>query len=144
MCVTNSAHSQIAEALAKAQFGENARVQSAGSAPTALDPDAIKVMSEIGIDISNTRAKLFDHLSPHFIEHVNYVIILCNDAITPVLTGAHAKVIRWPMQDPEHIGSTSVEKIQVLRQIRDSLKQRLSEFAKEVNVAGQPIDVATV
>ena len=60
LCVANSARSQMAEGLARQLFGEDVRVQSAGSHPSNVNPLAIKVMQEIGIDISNQTSTSVD------------------------------------------------------------------------------------
>ena len=57
LCVANSARSQIAEGLARARFGDAVRVQSAGSSPTRVHPDAIAVMREAGVDLSTQTSK---------------------------------------------------------------------------------------
>ena len=60
MCVANSARSQLAEGLARSIFGSDAEIQSAGSNPGSLNPFAIQVMNEIGIDISKQYSKSID------------------------------------------------------------------------------------
>ena len=57
LCVANSARSQMAEGLARARFGERARIESAGSAPSQVSPWAIEVMREIGVDLTSHRSK---------------------------------------------------------------------------------------
>src|SRR5205823_8277148 len=64
LCVANSARSQMAEGLARRLFGHLVSVQSAGSRPSHINPFAIEVMQEIGIDVSSRRAKLIDEIGP--------------------------------------------------------------------------------
>ena len=78
MCVANSARSQLAEGLAY-QIFPDAEVQSAGSHPGKLNPYAVKVMGEIGIDITKHYSKSVDDLPPELIAGLDYVITLCNE-----------------------------------------------------------------
>jgi len=96
LCVANSARSQMAEGLARAQFGDKFRVFSAGSAPAIVNPYAVQVMDEIGIDISSQRSKSVDDVN---ISRMNVIITLCADEICPVVTG-HAQHVHWPFPDP--------------------------------------------
>ena len=58
LCVANSARSQMAEGLARHRFGRDVRVQSAGSAPSRVNPLAVEVMAELGIDLTSHRLSL--------------------------------------------------------------------------------------
>lgn len=144
MCVSNSTRSQIAEALAKTYFGENVKIQSAGTLPTSADPDAMNVMAEIGIDISKSRAKSFDHLSPHFIDNLDYIVILCEDVVSPILTSPRARVLHWPIPNPESVPSDPLEKMNRLRLIRDQLKAKIEALARDVKASEQEMTLATV
>jgi hypothetical protein len=64
LCVANSARSQMAEGLARSLFGGLVRVQSAGSQPTQINPNAIAAMREVGIDITGQRSKSVDAIDP--------------------------------------------------------------------------------
>jgi hypothetical protein len=67
MCVANSARSQLAEGLARRIFGNRVEVESAGSQPSKVNPVAVRVLSEEGIDISKHFSKSTDELSPGFL-----------------------------------------------------------------------------
>ena len=84
MCVANSARSQLAEGLARTVF-PNAEIFSAGSEPSKLNPFAVTVMQEIGIDISAHYSKSFEMLSPQFTASIDYVITLCAEEVCPVV-----------------------------------------------------------
>src|SRR3989338_483126 len=99
MCVANSARSQLAEGLAKAFFGNCAKIESAGSHPSKLNPFAVQVMKESGIDISRQWSKSTDDLSPGFIVKLDYVITLCAEEVCPVMV-SKAKKLHWPLRDP--------------------------------------------
>ena len=64
LCVANSARSQMAEGLARDLFGDDVAVQSAGSAPTRVNPFAIEALAELGIDISTQTSKAVDAVDP--------------------------------------------------------------------------------
>ena len=81
MCVANSARSQLAEGLAKQLFPE-AEIESAGSNPGKLNPFAVRVMSEIGIDITENYSKSFDELPFNFKNGLDFVITLCAEGVS--------------------------------------------------------------
>ena len=77
LCVANSARSQMAEGLARHRFGDRAEVVSAGSQPSRVNPLAVEVMQEIGIDIRSHHSKSVDTLDA---ARFDLVITLCADA----------------------------------------------------------------
>lgn len=98
LCTHNSARSQMAEAILRQLAHDRVVVMSAGSDPTGLDPLAIQVLAEMGIDISQQRATHVNQLSAH---HFSYVITLCDHMreICPVFPGWPAP-IHWSFPDP--------------------------------------------
>lgn len=128
LCVANSARSQLAEGLAKQIFGERAVVESAGSNPSGeVQPWAITVLKEVGIDISQHSSKSFHELSPEFVESLDFVITLCAEEICPVLT-SRAKRLHWPVRDPAKVSET--KKAQAFRLARDEIKLKIESFMK--------------
>ena len=95
LCVANSARSQMAEGLARTLFPQ-ARVQSAGSEPSQLNPLAIRAMKEINIDISQQSSKSVSDIDP---KTVDVVITLCAEEVCPLFLDS-AKQIHWPFADP--------------------------------------------
>lgn len=86
LCVANSARSQIAEGLAKAMFGTQANIESAGSEPSGkVQPWAIEVLREENIDISKNGSKSVEQLPLSFLAELNYVITLCAEEVCPTL-----------------------------------------------------------
>lgn len=71
MCVANSARSQMAEGIARKILGTKAIIASAGSEPKSVNPNAVTVMGEIGVDLSTHYSKSFDQLSPDFLVNLN-------------------------------------------------------------------------
>ena len=123
LCVANSARSQMAEGLAKYYFGDKALIQSAGSKPSLVNPLAIKVLAEIGIDISSHRSKSVDDIDP---STVDTVITLCAEEECPVFLGK-AERLHWGMPDPGLGKITDDEKLQSFREVRDKISEKIRE-----------------
>ncbi len=132
MCVANSARSQIAEGLARKIF-PNAEIESAGSHPGQLNPFAVKVMKEIGIDISGHYSKSVNGLSPKFLVGLDYVITLCAEEVCPTLV-SKGKKLHWPHPDPATKEPLSKEEMLMrFRAARDTISERLQIFKRELN-----------
>ena len=129
LCVANSARSQIAEGLARARFAARTRVQSAGSAPSAVNPMAIEVLAEVGIDISRHTSKSVDTIDP---ASVDLVVTLCAEEVCPVFLG-RARRLHWPLPDPA--SAPPEQKRQRFREVRDQIAARLVELDDEMNGA---------
>ncbi|MEZ4433727.1 MAG: arsenate reductase ArsC [bacterium] len=132
LCVANTARSQIAEGLARHLFGDRVRVQSAGSAPTRVNPYAIQVMTELGIDLTTHASKSVDAIDP---ASVDLVITLCAEEICPVFLG-HARRLHWPLPDPDrkHEALTDAERLHHFRAARDAIAARLRALAAEATL----------
>jgi arsenate reductase len=129
LCVANSARSQMAEGLGRMILGDRILVQSAGSEPSKVNPYAIEVMSEIGIDLTTHYSK-----SVQMIDRatVGTVITLCAEEVCPVFLGK-VRRIHWPIPDPAS-KDPSIPREEMLarfRAARDSIRGMLEEFAKE-------------
>lgn len=129
LCVANSARSQLAEGLAKSIFKDKAIVHSAGSEPSGkVQPWAIKVLNEDGIDISTNWSKSTEELPLSFLANLDYVITLCAEEVCPTLP-SQAKRLHWPIQDP---ASTSEEtKEATFRLAKDEIRKRIDLFKLE-------------
>jgi arsenate reductase len=121
LCVANSARSQMAEGLARHLFGDRVDVQSAGSQPTRVNPHAIAVMAEIGIDILTQTSKSIDAID---VEHADLVITLCADEVCPVVP-AKVERLHWPLPDP--VAAPPDQVVDTFRSVRDELRRRLEE-----------------
>ena len=134
MCVANSARSQLAEGLARSMFSKALVIASAGSKPSKVNPLAIEVLHEIGIDISTHASKSVDDLSPAFMKHLGIVITLCAEEVCPVILST-AKKLHWPIPDPAGHTTLSVEEQkQRFRDARESIRAKLETFQKEMNL----------
>lgn len=128
LCVANSARSQMAEGWARALFGGRVRVQSAGSMPSRVNPDAIVVMREAGVDIGGQRSKPVDGIDP---ATVDTVITLCAEEVCPVFLGT-ARRLHWPLPDPAPPGDTAPpeERLRRFRSTRDEIRRRLEDWGR--------------
>jgi arsenate reductase len=127
LCVANSARSQMAEGLACAHFGSTRRIQSAGSVPSTVNPYAIEVMRELGIDLAGQHSKSVETIDP---SSVATVITLCAEEVCPVFLG-HVERLHWPIADPA-TSDASLSREQMLacfRTARDEIRSRISGLA---------------
>jgi arsenate reductase len=122
LCVANSARSQLAEGIGRALAPPGVTVSSAGSRPSQVNPLAVRVLDELGIDIRAQRSKGVDDLSP---EGVDAVITLCAEEVCPVFL-AKAHRVHWGLPDPAGAGATEEERLQAFRAVRDELRRRLA------------------
>jgi arsenate reductase (thioredoxin) len=111
----------MAEGLARARFGEAVNVQSAGSAPSRVNPLAIRALAEVGIDISHHRSKSVSEIDP---ATVDVVVTLCAEEVCPVFLGK-AKRVHWPLPDPAAVEGTGKERLQGFREVRDELMRQI-------------------
>ena len=124
LCVANSARSQMAEGLARARFGSRARVASAGSSPTAVNPLAVAALDEIGIDIRGQRSTSVDDVDP---ASVDVVVTLCAEEVCPVLPG-RVRRLHWPMPDPAGAAGADADRLERFRSVRDDIARRLTDL----------------
>ena len=122
LCVANSARSQMAEGIARSLAPKEVMVSSAGSRPSKVNPFAIRVLDEIGIDIRSHRSKSVDEVNP---VGVDAVVTLCAEEVCPVFLGK-ARRVHWGLPDPAGSGSNEEEQLQAFRNVRDELRRRLS------------------
>lgn len=121
LCTGNSCRSQMAEGYAKKFLDTSLyEVQSAGVETHGLNPNAVKVMNEDNIDISNQQSKLID---PNYLNSADLVITLCGDAKDrcPV-TPSTVKKLHVPFTDPAQATGTKEEQLAVFRQVRDEIR----------------------
>ena len=126
ICTGNSCRSQMAEGLLRAMAGDRFEIYSAGSHPSKVHPVAIKVMKEVGIDISTHTSDPIDK----YLEHgINYVITICDHAreVCPVFPGK-SKMMHWSIDDPFRSWKNDHEVIGRYRKTRDEIHDRLNKF----------------
>lgn len=129
LCVANSARSQMAEGLGRMIFGARVPVQSAGSEPSKVNPYAIEVMREIGVDLAAHRSKSVQTIDA---TTIGTVITLCAEEVCPVFLG-EARRLHWPIPDPASKDPSipCEEMLARFRTARDTLREMLERFARE-------------
>jgi arsenate reductase len=120
LCTGNSCRSQMAEGFAKKMLSKDLKIFSAGIEPKRIHPIAVKVMQEVGIDISQQKSK---NISEIPINKINLVVTLCGDAAErcPIFPGKVER-IHWEIEDPTKAQGSDKEIAIVFRKIRDKIK----------------------
>jgi arsenate reductase (thioredoxin) len=128
LCTGNSARSQMAEGLLRSDAGDCFAVESAGTRPATVRPEAIAVMKELGIDISGHRSKSVEEFRG---KKFDYVITVCDSAreSCPVFFGA-ANHLHRSFADPAVLEGSVEERLSLFRRVRDELRAYLDQFAQ--------------
>lgn len=130
LCTGNSCRSQMAEGLLRHLAGDRFDVASAGTHPAGLNPGAVEVMREIGIDISPHRSKrVNEYLDTRF----DYVITVCDRAkeTCPVFPVASSQ-LHWRFDDPAAAQGSAEERRAVFRRVRDEIAEHIRRFISQV------------
>jgi arsenate reductase (thioredoxin) len=116
----------MAEGLLRHEAVELMEVQSAGTKPSRVRPEAIAVMKEIGIDIAGHRSKSVDEFAGM---PFDYVITVCDNAkeSCPVFPAA-TKRLHWPFEDPASVEGSDDERKAAFRRVRDEIHERVKAF----------------
>ncbi len=137
LCTGNSCRSQMAEGWARALHGDRLEAHSAGTAPHGLDPRAVRVMAEAGIDIAGARAKPVDELL-----HLAFdlVVTVCDDAreSCPVFPG-RARVVHRGFDDPPALAreaATQEEALAPYRRVRDEIRRLVEDLPRLLAAGG--------
>ena len=129
ICAHNSARSQMAEAFIKQLAGDRFEAESAGLEAGVLNPLAVEVMKEKGIDISHNKTKsVFDFYKQG--KRYNYVITVCDASQSercPIFPGAEQN-LNWDFPDPSVLTGTNEEKMKNIRKIRDQIEEKIKEW----------------
>jgi arsenate reductase len=133
ICIHNSARSQMAEAWLNHICGDDFEAQSAGLEPGTLNPLAVEVMREIGIDISKKKTQRVFNIwksGPVFA----YVVTVCDETSAekcPIFPGP-TKRLHWSFPDPSKVTGTHAEKMPAVRKIRDEIRARIEMWCDEI------------
>lgn len=119
ICTHNSARSQMAEGLMNTLHGDKYEAYSAGIEPTRVNPYVVKVMEEIGIDISRQRSKSIQEFRE---KHFDYVVTVCDDAkeACPFFPGDN--ILHKSFQDPSKFKGTDDEILEKVRHVKDEIR----------------------
>lgn len=133
ICVHNSARSQMAEAWLNHICGDLFEAESAGLEAGTLNPLAVEVMGEVGIDMAHKKTRnVFDLVKAG--KMYAYVITVCDEASAercPIFPGV-TKRLHWSFPDPATVTGTPEEKIEKVRQIRDGIRSSVEQWCKEM------------
>jgi arsenate reductase (thioredoxin) len=126
LCTGNSARSQMAEGLLRHLAGDRFEVFSAGTRPVGMNPNAVKAMSEVGIDIANHRSKSVDEFLG---QQFDYVITVCDNAkeSCPIFPGGGVRM-HQSFEDPA--AAPKDQQVTAFRRIRDQISSWLSDFVR--------------
>ena len=126
LCTGNSARSQMAEGLLRHDSGERFQVESAGTKPGSVRPEAIAVMGELGIDISTHRSK---HVNEFDGQQFDFVLTVCDNAkeICPLFP-ARTAMIHHSFDDPAVLEGSEAERLALFRGVRDEIREYLRTF----------------
>lgn len=129
LCTGNSARSQMAEGLLRHDAGDRFTVESAGTRPGVVRPEAIAVMAEIGADLSGHRSK---HVEEFAGRTFDVVLTVCDHAreTCPVYPG-HGERVHQAFDDPAAVTGTELERLAAFRRVRDEIRAYLRRFAGE-------------
>jgi len=128
LCTGNSCRSQMAEAFGHKFLGEEYEVYSAGIEAHGLNPNAVKAMDEVGIDI---RKQTSDIIDSELLNRADFVVTLCGDANDKCpMTPPHVTRWHWGFDDPARATGTAEEKWKVFQSVRDEIGSRVEQFAK--------------
>jgi arsenate reductase (thioredoxin) len=134
LCTGNSCRSQMAEGLTNYLQNDKFEAYSAGIAPKGVDPKAIKVMAEAGIDISNHKSKDIDSLGSM---EFDYVVTLCDNAneACPFFP-AKTRLMHRGFDDPPRLSegiTYEEEALKHYRRVRDEIKTFVKNIEEELN-----------
>jgi len=155
LCEHNSARSQMAEGLLRQVYGDKYDVFSAGSNPTQVNPFAIKVMAEIGIDISKQYSKGIEEFRNKEIDLVVSVCqsnakLMCSLCSSPIVLGrpeiinttipGAKRYLHHGFNDPSEVDGSDEEKIMAFRRTRDDIKQWIIDNFADPKTIGSDSD----
>ena len=116
----------MAEGLLRHELGDRFEVESAGTKPGRVRPEAIAVMSELGIDISGHRSKSVDEFAGQSFDHV---LTVCDNAkeTCPIYPG-HTNRLHHNFEDPAAVEGSEEERLAAFRKVRDQIREFLRGF----------------
>lgn len=126
LCTGNSCRSQMAEGWLRHLAGSRFEVLSAGTNPVGVNPRAVEVMEEVGIDISHHRSK---HVAEFQGRRLHYVITVCDRAQGSCPRDPTGDVqLHWSFDDPANAQGYDLERLQVFRRVRDEIAEQVRNW----------------
>ncbi|MFO1500059.1 MAG: arsenate reductase ArsC [Verrucomicrobiota bacterium] len=130
LCAHNAARSQMAEALLRKHAGDRFDVVSAGLEPTTVHPFTLRVLNEVGIDVSGNRAKGLDGLMGNRTFQLAIIVCERTQKNCPTIYPFALRRLDWPFEDPAEAQGTEEERLQKFRDVRDQIEMRILEWLK--------------
>ncbi|TSA47815.1 MAG: arsenate reductase ArsC [Chloroflexi bacterium] len=133
LCTGNSARSQMAEAFLRKYGASQFEPFSAGLEPKGLNPLTVRVMEEIGFDMSGHRSKGIDEYLGK--EHFQYLVTVCHDAeqnCPRVWPGVNQR-LHWSFENPAAFEGSEEEMLEKFRQVRDQIQEKVRSWLKEIS-----------
>jgi len=136
LCTGNSCRSQMAEAWGRRLARRGFEFRSAGTAAHGLNPRAVAVMAEAGVDMSTQQSKVLNETMLH---GADLVVTVCGhaDERCPLLPPGVRKM-HWPLPDPASAQGTEAEVLEVFRASRDDIRDRVRKLIRELNFRAHP------
>ena len=128
LCTANSARSQMAEAFLRKYAGNTLEAHSAGLELKGVNPLAVQVMHEVGIDISRQTSKSIETYLGKML--FQYLVTVCDDAdknCPTIWPGVNIR-LHWPFEDPARFEGTEAEKLAKFREVRDQIEKKVKEW----------------
>ncbi|WP_100404961.1 arsenate reductase (thioredoxin) [Bacillus solitudinis] len=128
LCTGNSCRSQMAEGWGKKYLGDRYDVYSAGIEAHGVNPNAVKAMNEVSVDISNQTSDMIDR---DILQKADLVVTLCGhaDDVCPA-TPPNKERVHWGFDDPAKANGTDEEKWAFFQRVRDEIGERIKEFGE--------------
>ncbi|SFK44717.1 arsenate reductase [Halobacillus dabanensis] len=129
LCTGNSCRSQMAEGFGKKYLSDKYEVKSAGIEAHGLNPNAVKAMKEVDVDITDQTSDIID---PAILNNAEFAITLCGDANDKCpMTPPQVTRFHWGFDDPAKAEGTEEEKWAFFQRVRDEIEARIQTFAEE-------------
>lgn len=127
LCTGNSCRSQMADGFFAALGGDRFEVKSAGLEAHGLNPKAVAVMREAGVDISKNSSDVIDSA---LLNRADYVITLCGhaDEHCPAILNPNVAKLHWGFEDPAKATGTDEQILARFRAVRDAIEARIRQF----------------
>jgi arsenate reductase (thioredoxin) len=135
LCTGNSARSQMAEAFLRKYGAPQFEPFSAGLEPKGINPLTVRVMQEIGFDLSGNRSKGIDEFMGKV--HFEYLVTLCHDAeenCPRIWPGVNTR-LHWSFEDPAAFEGGEEDKLKKFRQIRDQIQNKVRSWVVEIELS---------
>ncbi|PWI48978.1 low molecular weight phosphatase family protein [Candidatus Heimdallarchaeota archaeon B3_Heim] len=125
VCTHNSARSQLSEAILEQKFGDHFQTFSAGTKPTTINPYVKQVLTEMGINTSNLKAK---HVNEFLGQEIDIIVTVCDSAkeSCPYFLGAK-RYEHKSFKDPSNFTGTNDERLKAVKRLRDEISEWIEE-----------------